>query len=266
MRHGSAVVIGIDGVRYDCLLAAETPNIDAIAERGMLASFTVNDEAPVNSGPLWASVATGVWPAFHGVYDNSLAGHRMASFPDFLHALSLGNSRLRTYVAASWRPLATRMFRPAHRTVALHGDVTGYLEADDAVERDARQVFERGGVDAAFLHLGEPDSVAHRHGVGPEYSQAITRADARVGRIIEPLLERADETWTIIVVTDHGHVDAGGHGGRTAAETTAWLTGRGPGIGAGPASHIDVFPTMFAALGAVPHRGLGLTGRALQNF
>lgn len=264
MRSG-VVVIGVDGVRHDSLLSAQTPNIDAIAERGMLSSFTVNDEAPVNSGPLWASVATGVWPAFHGVYDNSLAGHRMASFPDFLHALSWKDKRLRTYVATSWRPLATRMFRPAHRTVALHGDVIGYAQADEEVARDAAQVFARGGVDAAFLHLGEPDSVGHRHGVGLEYSAAITRADARVGSIIEPLLERADENWTIIVVTDHGHVDSGGHGGRATEETTAWLAAAGPGIGEGPACHVDVFPTVFAALGVVPHPGLGLAGRALQN-
>jgi predicted AlkP superfamily pyrophosphatase or phosphodiesterase len=265
MPGRGAVVIGIDGVRHDSLLAADTPHLDALAARGMVTSFTVGDEAPVNSGPLWASVATGVHPSFHGVYDNSLAGNRLAAFPDFLHALSTTDRQLRTYLATSWRPLATRVFRPADRTVSLHGDVVGYDEADRAVATDARQVFERGGVDAAFLHLGEPDSVAHRHGVGPAYLDAIARADAYVGMIVKPLLAGSRE-WTIIVVTDHGQVDSGGHGGRSPEETTAWLAAAGPGITARPASHVDVFPTVFSALGLRPHSGWGLAGSPLQTL
>ncbi|MFI6348013.1 alkaline phosphatase family protein [Streptomyces sp. NPDC050560] len=265
MPANGVVVIGVDGVRFDTLQAARTPHIDAIAQAGMLSSFTVTDQAPVNSGPLWASVATGVWPAFHGVYDNSLAGHRLASFPDFLHALAWTDKSVRTYLAASWQPLATRMFRPAHRLVSLHGDGIGYREADEAVTRDAAQVFRNDKVHAAFLHLGEPDSVAHRHGVGPAYTEAVERADTRIGEIIAPLSDRTDEEWTIIVVTDHGHRDGGGHGGRSPGETTAWLAGAGPGLVAGPARHVDVFPTVFAALGKTPHAGFGLAGTALQK-
>ncbi|MEU9474372.1 alkaline phosphatase family protein [Streptomyces sp. NPDC048191] len=265
MPDRKVIVIGVDGVRHDTLQEASTPHLDTVVKAGFLSEFSVSDQAPVNSGPLWATVATGVWPAFHGVYDNSLAGNRLASFPDFLHALTWMDKSVRTYVAAAWQPLATRIFRPPSRLMMMNGDKLGYHEADESVARDAVGVLRHDKVDAAFVCFGEPDSVAHRHGIGPEYREAVERADARIGDITAAIAERSGEEWTVIVVTDHGHRDEGGHGGRSKAESTAWLAAAGPGITRGPASHADVFPTVFAALGRTPHRGFGLVGTALQH-
>ncbi len=36
-----------------------------------------------------------------------------------------------------------------------------------------------------------------------------------------------------MVVTDHGHLDEGGHGGREPEVTTAWAAAAGPGIDPG---------------------------------
>ena len=72
----------------------------------------------------------------------------------------------------------------------------------------------------------------------------------------------------MIVVTDHGHVDEGGHGGNTEVERTAWIAAFGPGIepgvepgsvlgGAGSGAstgaarelrHVDVVPSIYTAL------------------
>ena len=41
------------------------------------------------------------------------------------------------------------------------------------------------------------------------------------------------EDWTIVVVTDHGHLDEGGHGGREPEVATAWAAAAGPGHPAG---------------------------------
>jgi hypothetical protein len=63
----------------------------------------------------------------------------------------------------------------------------------------------------------------------------------------------ADERWTVILVTDHGHVDEGGHGGDSDVERTAWVAASGPGIEAGaehgPVRHVDVAAHVFEALG-----------------
>jgi hypothetical protein len=65
--------------------------------------------------------------------------------------------------------------------------------------------------------------------------------------------ERPEENWTTVVVTDHGHMDRGGHGGREPEVTTAWAAAAGPGIRPGAPPLItrqsQVAPLVLAALG-----------------
>ncbi|KUO02845.1 hypothetical protein [Streptomyces caeruleatus] len=92
---------------------------------------------------------------------------------------------------------------------------------------------------ASFVHLGAPDETAHVLGCGETYEASIRRADARLGRPLAAVRSRpsyADEQWTFLVVTDQRRVDAGGHGGRTPEERTAWPAAAGPGIRPGTAS------------------------------
>ncbi|MEU7898873.1 alkaline phosphatase family protein [Nonomuraea sp. NPDC049152] len=71
--------------------------------------------------------------------------------------------------------------------------------------------------DLAFVYFGDTDEVAHD--LGPlcqEYTDALLLQDAFLGRLLAAIRSRAtyaDERWTVIVTTDHGHVDEGGHGG-----------------------------------------------------
>jgi hypothetical protein len=55
------------------------------------------------------------------------------------------------------------------------------------------------------------------------------------------------------VVTDHGHLDQGGHGGREPEVTMAWAAAAGPGIVPGDpaliARQTEVAPLVLAALG-----------------
>lgn len=119
---------------------------------------------------------------------------------------------------------------------------------------------------ASFVYLGAPDETAHVLGCGATYEAAIRRADARLGGLLAAVRSRAsyaDEQWTFLVVTDHGHVDAGGHGGRTPEERTAWVAAAGPGIGPAPRPlrHADIAAQVFAALGRHPDRHWTLDGR-----
>jgi hypothetical protein len=56
-----------------------------------------------------------------------------------------------------------------------------------------------------------------------------------------------------VVVTDHGHLDQGGHGGREPEVATAWAAAAGPGIQPGDrvliTSQTQVAPLVLAALG-----------------
>ena len=84
-------------------------------------------------------------------------------------------------------------------------------------------------------------------------------ADQRVGRLLGTILSRRSyqrENWTIVVVTDHGHLDGGGHGGREPEVTTAWAAAAGPGIRPGAPPLItrqeEVAPLVLAAAGWPP--------------
>jgi hypothetical protein len=93
-------------------------------------------------------------------------------------------------------------------------------------------------------------------GAGSAYREAARAADQRVGRLLAAVRSRpsvADEAWTTVVVTDHGHLDEGGHGGREPEVTTAWAAAAGPGIPPGDrgliTSQAQVAPFILDALG-----------------
>src|SRR5438552_487149 len=72
----------------------------------------------------------------------------------------------------------------------------------------------------SFVYLGAVDFAGHATGAGTVYQAALLAADQRVGRLVAAVRSRPSgpqEDWTIVVVTDHGHLDEGGHGGREPA-------------------------------------------------
>src|ERR1700681_1788962 len=75
-----ALVVLLDGVRFDCLTQASTPVLDGLAAEGFLAPTRIfgTDVAPTLSGPAISSIATGVWPDKHRVPGNQLHGHALA--------------------------------------------------------------------------------------------------------------------------------------------------------------------------------------------
>ncbi|MCS0602621.1 HAD-IA family hydrolase [Streptomyces sp. LP11] len=267
------LVVGIDGVRLDTLRRLPTPHLDALAAAGFLAPVRVEEDTPTMSGPCWATVVTGVSVAKHAVWSNDFTGHRLDVFPDFATRLDQQDGR-RTFVAAGWRPLMLPrdggpLFRAPSATVhiAPRADTPeAWEECDERITEAAARALTEDGPEAAFVYLGAPDETAHVLGCGEAYERSVVRADARLGRLLAAVRARpghAAEEWTYLVVTDHGHVDAGGHGGRTDAERTAWLAAAGPGIGAAPGRvrHVDVAAQVYAALGRHPDRHWTLDGR-----
>ncbi|MFD0637849.1 alkaline phosphatase family protein [Catenulispora yoronensis] len=287
------LVIGIDGVRLDVLRDARvgTPHLDAIAAAGFLAPVWIEEGTPTWSGPCWATIATGVSAAKHGVLHNVFPDHNLATYPDFLTLASLSGKR--TYLSVgSWEPLATSacggpLFgAPDRLTFTSYGK--DCERGDEAATVDAERELVAADYDVAFVYLGDVDQTGHDFGVGAEYVAAVERADARVGRLMAALWSRpgyGEENWTVIVVTDHGHVDGGGHGGDSAVERTAWIAACGPGIGVGDGvgdedgvgvgveggvgvevltlRHVDVAAHVYEAVGlAGEMAGLGLEGKA----
>ena len=270
------LVVGIDGVRLDLLPTLGTPHLDSVAAAGFLAPVEVDDATPTMSGPCWATIVTGVSVAKHGVFGNHFGGNRLDVFPDFTTRLAAEHRR-RTFAAGGWEPLF--LARQGGPLFAAPGRLSYVAPLEDTPEAwevcdervTAEAAYVLGGDDnpqASFVYLGAVDETAHFTGCGEEYRRAVVAADRRLGRLLEAVRNRpgfADEEWTVIVVTDHGHRDEGGHGGRSALERTAWVVASGPGIQAGAAvmtvRHVDVAAHVYAALEIAPDPHWTLDGR-----
>jgi predicted AlkP superfamily pyrophosphatase or phosphodiesterase len=270
------LVIGIDGVRVDMLARAGTPTLDSLAAAGFF-----SDEAKTRvrtvSGPGWSSMLTGVRTAKHGVDSNDFSGNRYEDWPDFLTRLEREHPQLGTFAVLDWPPLGTTdsggplISDAIDVKLNFDGETDGYGPADSASVEAASAHLAVADVHAAFVYLGDPDVVSHEtDSFSAEYRASIERADAQVARLLRALRSRPDyetENWLVLVSTDHGRNDAGGHGGGSPSETTIFFLASGPAVSPGrtdcPPEIVDVAATALAHLGLVVQgldgkpRGLG---------
>jgi len=263
LRH--VLVIGVDGVRFDLLGPEVTPVIWEFGSLGFLEPVPVDQSTPTWSGPCWATIATGTGVAGHGITSNNLTGHRLAEHPDFVTVAT--RAGLPTLLAVSgWPPLALAedggplFAEAARREFVPVGEVSlkAWDEADEAVTALAARILAEEGPRVSFVYLGAVDITGHAAGAGAAYREAARAADRRVGRLLAAVRSRpayAEEDWTTVVVTDHGHLDQGGHGGREPEVATAWAAAAGPGIrpdGAPPVTRqTQIAPLVLAALGDI---------------
>ena len=292
------LLIGIDGVRPDVLAEVPTPNIDALAASGWYTD-RARTTTPSVSGPSWSSMLTGVWPEKHGVTDNSFSGRDYDTWPGFLTRAERERPELSTFAALDWMPLAELpdggpvVSAAIDTRVTLDGYDLGWAQADGEVAAQAVLHLVEADPDAMFVYLGNPDETSHRHGsIGTEYRDAIALADRHVGMLIDAVRVRrnlANEDWLVLISTDHGRREDGGHGGDSPEEMTIFILasgvggaggtggpgGAGSGSGSssitadwpppGPAFIVDIAATALAHLGFEIDPAWGLDGKSLGD-
>ncbi|GHH83338.1 hypothetical protein GCM10018781_70380 [Kitasatospora indigofera] len=269
-KTAKTLVIGVDGTRYDKLLTADAPNIKALMASGLTApsNLYANPLAPTLSGPGWSTIATGVWPDKHGVKDNTFAGSQFTLYPDFATRLETAAPSASTLVAASWNPIADTVF---HGTPDLRIDES---ENDTKTASDAVDYLTNGNPDTTMLHFDEVDEAGHSYGgTSTQYAAAIHSVDALVGQVVQAVRNRptyAAEDWLIIVTTDHGHTDAGGHGGNSAVERQTFQVVNGAGYTAGSVRYdvkpVDIAPTVLKHEGVTVNPAWQLDGKPIDEI
>ncbi len=255
------LVIGIDGIRVDILAETNTPNIDQLIAEGFF-----SDEAHTNvrtmSGPGWSSMLIGARTEKHLVDTNNFTGNDYATYPEFLTRLEQVDSSFNTLAVVDWAPLATTasggpLFSDAiDQLLFFDGGQEGYHRGDSLSVAAAVNRLESEDVDAAFVYIGDADEVSHATGTyAPEYRSAIEEADVLVGRLVAAIRSRptyADEDWLILVSTDHGRDEEGGHGGDSDSERTIFFLAHGPSVVREP---IETPPNIVAVT-ALVHLGV----------
>lgn len=258
---------GIDGFKADAIASAHMVNLESLIADGV---YTDGGWAPDTSmsGPGWSTLFMGVERDKHGVRDNSFAGKNYAQYPHFLSLIEQRKPQLVTAYAYNWGPLYSQMQPQAD--LKFDGpeanDPMLFAQAEDWLRN-------RADLDVLSTYFYGVDEAGHGYGFHsdtPQYIQAMDRADAELGRLLQAIEARpsyAEENWLIIVSTDHGGSSTG-HGGNRPEHRKVAVVMSGAGIPAlgrnmlrEPLRQVDVLPTLFEHLG-VSSQGLDLDGRS----
>lgn len=120
-----------------------------------------------------------------------------------------------------------QQFAGLHNVIVRDGETLDYERIDAEIASIATAALRQKGFDAGFVYFGEIDDVGHIFGLaGDEYRDAIRRVDAHVKKVLSEVSRRSDELgedWLVVITTDHGHLDEGGHGGTTDRERESWI-------------------------------------------
>ncbi|MBE0688437.1 MAG: alkaline phosphatase family protein [Anaerolineaceae bacterium] len=241
------VYVLIDGLRYDTSLKSEVmPFLNQLRNQG--ASAKMLSQTPSFSSPGYGSLLTGAWPylsdapAFNLEYENF---YQLTQDNIFSSAKRHG---LRTAVSGYY------WFEKIIPADSL--DIGFFTQEDD--QKADRQVveatipwLESDNYDLIMIHLDQVDYAGHHEG-GPQderWDQAANRVDGLLAEIVAELDFSKD---VLMISSDHGHIDQGGHGGHdpiTLVEPFIMVGNRVlPGV-YDDIFMVDVAPTLAALSG-----------------
>lgn len=215
------ILVSIDGYRHDYQARYDTPALDRIAAAGVRAQALL-PVFPTLTFPNHYSIATGLYPAHHGI-----VGNRFLS-PDRSRRFTLADrsavgdgswyggdpvwvvAERQGMVAAAFYFVGTeaaiRGIRPTHWRV-YNEAVSGSDRVDQILEwlrlpKAARPHF-------VTLYFEDLDTASHRYGVGsPLMIESLARVERYLGRLLDGIatLPIADEVY-VVVVSDHGQMN-----------------------------------------------------------
>ncbi len=223
------VLVSVDGLRADALLAARDESLPAFQEL-LSGAGTLDarcDPWLCTTLPNHVGIATGRLlrgPGQHGWDGNELPAPEAT-----LH--DRGGYLPGIFDVAHDRGLATGLFAAKEKFVLLdrswneeHGAADG-VPPDDGRDKVDRFVFEPrsdrlvaallafleevdGRPCLAFLHLADPDLAGHRDGwdVSPDssYMQAVARSDAALRHLLAWAREQPPGSVAVVLTADHG--------------------------------------------------------------
>lgn len=283
------LVIGLDGIRWDRVQAAQTPNIKKILGQGDSAlsySFApANGAGTVNlagtvSGPSWSSILTGVWPDKHGVKDNSFKGKKFDQYPDFLSRAEKAKPSLSTFAAADWQPIAMEsgggpiINKNIDYRYGSAASGAGYLTEDARLaDLTARTIYQKR-TDISFIYMGAPDENVSGGVYGSAYKNALEATDQNVGALLRSIESNpgfSSEDWRVILTNDHGLTDGGSHGGGTtlnerAVYTSVYTPGANNGRVRYDLKPVDIAPTVFKRAGVAIDPAWNLDGKPVDEL
>jgi len=253
--------IGIDGLRSDALQVAITPAIDSLIQNAYTCWNT--DRGPYTvSVPGWSSILHGVWPAKHGLTENSFKKSKYEDYPDLFTLAKQIKPNLSVATLSHWDDFLK---------ITSNEDFAQRFTSDKALYYGAIDKLMSCCPDMMTLHFDDTDHAGHSYGFSPtvsEYIAAIEQTDSYVQGLMDVVHYREmtyGEEWMVLLTTDHGG-EGTGHGGQDDLPQTrkVWSIVRVPTLNSpvvqSQTNSVDLLPTMLSWMGVAPETISGLDG------
>ena len=213
------VLISLDGFRWDygTLHPAETPNLRRLMSEGVTARSLI-PVFPSNTFPNHVSIVTGLYPAHHGIINNTFFDSALGSIFRYNQSASARDSRWwggepiwitavkqgRASACSFWPGSEAEIggLRPTYWKPYDYAGISFQQRLDELVAWLRLPAAQRPAV--VTFYLEETNGAGHRHGPdSPQLIAAITLLDARVGALSDRL--RAEGIApNLVIVSDHG--------------------------------------------------------------
>jgi hypothetical protein len=258
------VIIVIDGLRYDTSLKQDVmPALAALRAQGAYAEMTSFPPTPSQTG--YTTLLTGAQPEISGAHLFNAPYDKIRPVEVETLFAAAHRAGLRTAISAYY--FFEKLIPPDERDSSFFTPGEDHV-ADEEVMEAALPWLEAGDQALVWIHLDQVDYAGDHEGgpLNPSWNEAAARADAMVTRVLERLDLAHD---TLLVVSDHGQIDRGGHGGHEILARREPFIAAGAGIRPGDCGQvemIDVAPTAAALLGVgIPSAAQGRVLPILNN-
>lgn len=218
-------IIGIDGAgRF--FRDADTPNFDRIFENGAV-NYTARAETITTSAQNWGAILTGVSYLQHKLTNDVTGETERSSDTTYPTVFTYTRKAMPDAELASFCNWNNINYGIIENDINVHKDHGG---DDEAVTDLICDYFNGGGAPTLFfLQFDSVDHVGHSLGsASADYIAQIEAVDVLIGRVYDAAVANGlMEDGLFLLVADHGHTRAGGHGGVTMRETNVTVAAAG---------------------------------------
>jgi hypothetical protein len=241
------VVVLIDGLREDTALNSQVmPFLAQLRQEGAWA--TMHSRPPAYSEAGYTTLLTGAWPDLSDGHTINAEYSDIRTFTQddiFSETKRIG---LKTAISGFYWFEKLVPQTSVDYCFYTPGDDA---EADQQVLDSALPWLENDLAQLILIHFDQVDYAGHYEGGprDPRWDQAATRVDELLHQIVAKLDLSQD---SLLVLSDHGHIDAGGHGGQEPVVLREPFVLIGASVRPGhyvDLNMVDVAPTLAALLG-----------------
>lgn len=242
------ILVLVDALREDTSLKPGVmPFLNELRQQGAWA--TMHSRPPSYSAPSYSVLFTGAWPDLSDGPALNLDYDQIPTWTQDNLASAVHRAGFRTAISAfNW----FERLIPQQSVSASFYTAGEDRAADREVVDAALPWLLDGDAQLVFVHLDQVDYAGHYEGgpQDPRWDAAAQRADDLLREIAATLDLDRD---SLLVVSDHGQLDQGGHGGQDPIVLVEPFVLAGAGVQPGrfgDVNMVDVAATLAALLGA----------------